>query len=217
MLYSAYVYAPSPHNFLYKREAKPRMFNLISFLTFAFIAAFTPGPNNCMSLSHATRGLKNGVYFSLGAFGGMLVTMTLCGFLSDFLKQHLDSAALYMKIAGCAYMVWLAWGLWKSGGIADEPVQKQGRLLITGCVLQLVNPKLIAYGITAFSVFILPNYSEFILLMWFAVLLAVIGFAGTITWALCGAALKSVFLRYPVVINKVLAIMVIGCAVSMLL
>jgi Putative threonine efflux protein len=192
------------------------MSSYISFLTFIVIAAFTPGPNNCMALSHATRGLKKGILFSIGVFGGMLITMSLCGVLSGFLKQHLASAEFFMKIIGCTYMVWLAWGLWKSGGVTEESEQGQGKLLVTGCFLQLVNPKLIAYGLSAFSVFILPNNNEFVPLIIFAVFLAVVGFAGTLTWALCGAALKSVFQRYPVAINRVLAIMLIGCAVSML-
>jgi len=192
------------------------MVSYIPFLTFIVIAAFTPGPNNCMALSHATRGLKSGVFFSVGVFGGMLITMALCGFLSDFLKQHLASAEFAMKIIGCAYMIWLAWGLWRSGGVTEEPVQEHDKLLVTGCVLQLVNPKLIAYGLTAFSVFILPNYSGIAVLALFALVLAVVGFAGTLTWAVCGAALKAVFQQHPVAINRVLAMMVAGCAVFML-
>ncbi|MDR1125915.1 MAG: LysE family transporter [Deltaproteobacteria bacterium] len=192
------------------------MTNYLPFLTFIFIGAFTPGPNNCMALSHAARGLRNGVTFSVGVFGGMLVTMLACGLLSGFLAQHLDSAALFMKIIGCAYMVWLAWRLWKSSGVNDGPVQGQRKLLLTGCALQLVNPKLIAYGITAFSVFILPSFSEVTILVWFAVLLAVVGFAGTLTGAFCGAGLKRIFQAHPTLINRVLAVMVLGCAVSII-
>jgi threonine/homoserine/homoserine lactone efflux protein len=192
------------------------MTSYIPFLTFIFIGAFTPGPNNCMALSHATRGLRSGVIFSVGVFGGMLITMSACGLLSGFLAQHLDSAAFFMKIIGCAYMVWLAWRLWKSGGVDDGPVQGQGKLLLTGCALQLVNPKLIAYGITAFSVFILPNFHEVTILIRFAVLLAVVGFAGTLTWAFCGAGLKRIFQTHPTLVNRVLAVMVLGCAVSIM-
>ena len=193
------------------------MVNLVPFATFIFIAAFTPGPNNCMALSHATRGLKSGVLFSLGVFCGMLITMSICGFLSDFLRQHLGGAELTMKLLGGAYMIWLAWGLWTSGAASNGPVHGQGRLLFTGCVLQLINPKLIAYGLTAFSVFIMPYYDAFSDLLFFAVVLATVGFAGTLTWALCGVALKAVLQCHPVAINRALAIMVVACAGSMLL
>jgi threonine/homoserine/homoserine lactone efflux protein len=193
------------------------MQNSIPFLTFLVIGAFTPGPNNCMALSHAARGLRNGVTFSIGVFGGMLITMAACGLFSSFLTRHLDSAETWMKIIGCAYMAWLAWRLWKSSGVHDEPVQGRSKLLLAGCVLQLVNPKLIAYGMTAFSVFILPNFQERTILAWFAVLLATVGFAGTLAWAFFGAALQRIFQTRPVLINRILAILVLGCAGSMIL
>ena len=187
----------------------------LPFLTFIFIAAFTPGPNNCMALSHAARGLKNGVVFSCGVFGGMLIVMLSCAFLSGFLAQHLSDAVTAMKIIGGSYMVWLAWSLWRSCGTADTSVQSTSKLLLSGCFLQLVNPKLIAYGLTAFSVFILPKITSTAALALFAALLAFVGFAGTITWAFGGAALQKIFQTHPVFINRILSVTVLGCAVSM--
>ena len=191
------------------------MIHSIPFLTFVFIAAFTPGPNNCMALSHATRGLRHGVLFSTGVFMGMLIAMLLCGFLSGVLARNLEYAEVFMKTLGAAYMVWLAWCLWKSDSAHNAPICRSGTLLWTGCVLQLVNPKLIAYGMTAFSAFILPVYSDTKSILWHSILLALVGFAGTLTWAFGGAALQKVFLDYPEIINKLLAVLVLYCAVSM--
>lgn len=190
--------------------------NVLAFLAFTCITAFTPGPNNCMALSHATRGLRGGLVFSLGVFGGMLLVMLASAFLSGLLALHLDNAAVLMQSAGCAYMLWLAWSLWKSGAMKDEALQSGGRLFVSGCLLQLVNPKLIAYGITAYSIFILPHYTDLSTLLWFALLLALVGFAGTLAWALGGAALKGVFQRRPVLVNRLLAMMLLGCAASLL-
>ena len=145
----------------------------------------------------------------------MLIVMLVCGFLSGVLNRHLDSAGTFMQVIGGAYMVWLAWNLWQSRGVHNENIQGGGKLLLTGCVLQLVNPKLIAYGITAFSVFILPNFYDVTSILWFAGLLAAVGFAGTITWAFGGVALQKIFQQHPVLINRVLAFLVLGCAVSM--
>lgn len=189
---------------------------LLPFLAFTFIAAFTPGPNNCMALSHATRGLRSGLMFSLGVFVGMLIVMPASALLSGFMAQHLRSAQTIMQAAGCAYMLWLAFCLWNAGPAVDHAMQADGKLLFSGCVLQLVNPKLIAYGITAFSVFILPQYQDITTLMAFAAVLALIGFAGTVTWAVSGVALKKLFHRHPIFINRTLAVMVLGCAFSSL-
>lgn len=193
------------------------MLSYSALASFIVVAAFTPGPNNCMALSHATRGLRNGVLFSIGVFGGMLLVMLACGFLSSVLTAHLDSAQTLMKILGCSYMLWLAWCLWRSDAVADSPVQGSGNLLFSGCILQIVNPKLIAYGITAYSVFILPHVRETQSLIWFAIVLALVGFLGTLAWALCGAGMKKLFQQHPVLINRVLALTVVGCAVSMVL
>ena len=168
-----------------------------------------------MALSHAIRGLQHGVAFSCGVFGGMLIVMLSCAFLSAFLSQHLSHAETAMKIIGGSYMLWLSWNLWRSSSIKDSPVQARGKLLLTGCLLQLVNPKLIAYGMTAFSVFILPKSTATTALVPFALLLALVGFAGTLTWAFGGAALQRFFQSNPLVINRILSVMVLGCAASM--
>lgn len=191
------------------------MLSYPAFLSFIIVAAFTPGPNNCMALSHAVRSLRSGVIFSLGVFGGMLLVMLACGFLSGALVDHLDSARWVMKLLGGAYMLWLAWGLWTSSGVADRPVQSDKNLLFSGCVLQIVNPKLLAYGLTAFAVFILPHAHDAASLVIFAVLLAAVGFLGTLAWALCGLGMKRLFLAYPVGGNRGLALTVVGCALSL--
>lgn len=191
------------------------MLSYSAFISFIVVAAFTPGPNNCMALSHATRSLRSGILFSFGVLGGMLLVMLSCGFLSGVLAKHLNSAQTIMKVFGCSYMLWLAWSLWKSSDVAESPVQGSGNLLLSGCILQLINPKLIAYGITAYSVFILPHVPNTTSLVLFAAVLALVGFAGTLTWALCGAVMKTLFQHYPVYINRALALTVVGCAVSM--
>jgi Putative threonine efflux protein len=192
------------------------MVHSLPFIAFIVIAAFTPGPNNCMALSHASRGLQKGVLFSAGVFMGMLIVMLLCGFLSGILARTLAIATVFMKILGVAYMVWLAWNLWNSGDAPRDPICRGETLFWTGCVLQLVNPKLIAYGMTAFSTFILPFYSDSAGILRHAILLALVGFAGTLAWAFCGAALQTIFRHHPVAINRALASMVFCCALSLL-
>lgn len=193
------------------------MLSYSAFTSFIVVAAFTPGPNNCMALSHAVRALRSGVLFSFGVFGGMLLVMLMCGFLSGVLVDHLQYAQPVMQAFGGAYMVWLAWGLWRSSAMADTSVQSDANLLFSGCVLQLVNPKLIAYGITAYAVFILPHVRDTANLIGYAAVLAVVGFLGTLTWAFCGVGMKRLFLAYPVLVNRGLALTVLGCAVSMIL
>ena len=193
------------------------MFDILPFMTFVMVGAFTPGPNNCMALSHAgSQGLRSGFMFSTGVFLGMLIIMLACGLFSGYVVRNLRHAEQVMRYIGAGYMFWLAWSLWNAAAFRTEAPRGRGRLLLLGCTLQLINAKLMVYGLTAYSVFILPVYTSRPALVLFAALLALVGFLGTIAWALCGTALEKVFRDHGRLVNRSLAVLVLGCAISML-
>jgi threonine/homoserine/homoserine lactone efflux protein len=65
------------------------------------------------------------------------------------------------------------------------------------------------------SSFVLPFYSDFFSIAGFVVLLSAVGFAGTCCWAVFGAAFERVFKKYNKVLNAVMALLLVYCAVSM--
>jgi threonine/homoserine/homoserine lactone efflux protein len=84
-------------------------------------------------------------------------------------------------------------------------------------VLQFINVKVILYGITAMSSFVLPYYRGVSSVAAFVLLLSAVGFAGTLCWALFGAAFDRFFIKYSKIVNAVMALALVYCAGAMLL
>lgn len=193
------------------------MASFAAFLSFAFVMAFTPGPNNIMALSNAgAHGFRKGFRFCFGVLLGFLGVMASCALFDAALFHLLPAFEPFMKAVGALYILWLAWGVLRSGN-HDEGGLRASNSVMAGMALQFVNPKVILCGITAFSSFVLPWTDSPLVLSLFVVLLSFIGFAGTCCWALCGSLLRQVFRRHRAGANALLSLLLVGCAVSLYL
>lgn len=146
------------------------MFPWGAFLSYTIIVAYTPGPNNIMSMNNAKNaGFKKGIIFNLGIFTGFTVVMILCLLFSKALYAMIPRIQIPMKILGAAYMVYL---IIKTLVPAKEhEIKNDNGSFIIGALLQLINPKIIMYGITAISSFILPYYQDISILILFVFLI----------------------------------------------
>ena len=81
-----------------------------------------------------------------------------------------------------------------------------------GFVLQLVNVKIIIYGLTMFSAYILPYESRIYMLFFFAVYLMILGALGNLIWAFAGNVLKRFYTRYYRLMNAVMALLLVWCS-----
>ncbi len=193
------------------------MFNISSFFIFITLMAFTPGPNNLMSMGNASRfGFRKSFPFNLGILAGFSFVMLMCAFASAVLSAFIPKITFAMKIAGCAYMLWLAWETFRAGdghGGGESGTATFG----AGAFLQLVNPKIYIYGFTALTSWILPATRSVPVIAGSAVFLAFYGFVSTVCWALFGAAIAKVFTGKARALNVVLAVLLVYCAVSLFL
>lgn len=193
------------------------MFNWINFLTYAAVTAITPGPNNIMSMSHAERtGLRRSFPFNLGIWAGFSVVMLACTFFCSLLSALLPKIKTPMLLLGAAYMLWMAWKTLRSGPVAEGGEGKGS--FVSGLLLQFINPKIYIYCIVSMETYILPHYQgKWSTLIFFALLLAFIGFVCTLLWGLFGSLCKLLFSKYARVTNAVMALLLVYCAVSILL
>lgn len=191
------------------------MFNWLSFLTYAFITAATPGPNNIMSMSNGGRlGFKGALPFNFGVFAGFSAVMLLCTAFCTTLTNLIPAVKTPMLIAGAAYMLHLAWGTFRSSGVIDEDHSRSG--FYAGMLLQFINPKIYIYGIMSMQAYILPFYAgEPLTLALFALLLAFIGFAFTLCWSAFGSAFRLLFSRHTKIVNTIMALLLVYCAASL--
>lgn len=191
------------------------MFNWFNFLLYAVITAATPGPNNLMSMANAGKlGFKKALPFNFGIWVGFTVVMILCTFFCGLLNEFLPVIKIPMLILGTLYMLYLAWETFKSDPLNEEKSEKSG--LLSGLLLQFINPKIYIYCIVSMEAYILPHYAEsFATLLFFALLLAFIGFAFTLAWSAFGSGFKFLFSKYAKVTNTVMAMLLVYCAVSL--
>lgn len=193
------------------------MFPWYSFLTYAVITAATPGPNNIMSMSNAGRlGFRRALPFNLGIWVGFTIVMVLCTLFCTALSALIPAIRLPMLVLGAAYMLYLAWGTFRSSGAIQEAHAREG--FRSGLLLQFINPKIYLYGVMSMEAYILPYYGgQPAVLLFFALLLAFIGFVFTLAWAAFGSVFRLLFSRHARAVNTVMALLLVYCAVSLFL
>lgn len=193
------------------------MFPISDFLIYCFVTAYTPGPNNLLSMSYAARlGIRRSIRFNFGVTAGFLIVMSVCTIFSTTLHSLLPRVEVFMQIFGCAYMLYLAWKVWKSSSDLEVESSREASFL-SGMLLQFVNPKIYIYAITAMSLYILPSYDSAAALIGFTLVLTVIGASGTFIWALFGTVFCRFFARHTKAVNLVMALLLVYCAVSLFL
>lgn len=83
-------------------------------------------------------------------------------------------------------------------------------------MLQFANVKIILYGITALSTFVLPYTQKPVWIISVSLLLSAIGTFGIICWAAIGHLFQNVFRRYGRTVNLILAALLVWVAIDML-
>lgn len=193
------------------------MFQWIPFFTYAIATAATPGPNNIMSMSNASRfGFRKALPFNLGIWAGFSVVMLLCTGFCSLLSAFIPKIKLPMLILGGLYMLHLAWDTFRSGTEIHEDYSRSG--FASGLLLQFVNPKIYIYCIMSMEAYILPHYSGNLpVLAGFALLLASIGFLFTVCWSAFGTLFRRLFSTHAKAVNGIMSLLLVYCAVSLFL
>jgi threonine/homoserine/homoserine lactone efflux protein len=172
---------------------------------FGFVTSITPGPNNMMLLASGLNfGVRRSLPHILGISVGYVVLMLAVGFGLGEAFRAVPNAFLAIKIAGGAYMLWLAWHIASSAPPdrdaeeGERKLQRAGSRPMTflgALAFQWINPKAWVIVVTAVAAYVAPQ--EFT-----RDLLVVTGICGLINvpaigiWAAFGASLRR-FLSNP--------------------
>lgn len=192
--------------------------NLMAFLSYILITTFTPGPNVIMSMSNAAKyGVKKSLPFNIGVFIGFTIIMVLSSIFSITLFTLVPSIKPVMSYIGAAYILYLAWKIYKSKPSSQQEDEKATTSIVSGLLLQFVNPKVILFCITTVTTFIIPYYKSAFALAVFSVAIAFTGFIATLCWAFFGSIFQKFIIRNDKIINTIMALLLVYCAVSLLL
>jgi threonine/homoserine/homoserine lactone efflux protein len=135
----------------------------LEYLVTALIVVLVPGTGVIYTLSYGL--------FS-GARGGMLAAIgCTLGILPHLLASTVGLAALLhasglafqaVKAAGVIYLLYLAWGLWRSAGDLDVGMNSNARrsstaIVLRGFLINILNPKLSIFFLAFLPQFIAPG------------------------------------------------------------
>ena len=191
---------------------------IVAVLSYVLVSTFTPGPGNISSASLAVlHGYRKTVSFQAGLAAGVFVLMLLSGWLSTSLLRVVPAIEPLLRYAGAAYILYLALGILRASYTFEvDSVRPLG--FMNGFILQVLNPKLLVYAFTLFTVFLGSAAGSAARVVVAAILLAATSFCATSTWALCGTAIKSHLHdpRLKAAINIVLALCLAYSAITLL-
>ena len=191
--------------------------DVAAFLSYVFVSTVTPGPNNMVSMSGAAQnGFAYSLRYTTGVFIGFFALGLLAGGFTAMLYDVLPAIEPWLLALGSAYILYLAWLVWKSTPGEDEPGGKS-RGVISGVVLQFVNVKGILFAVTAMGSYVLPHYRSAVSVLLCSLLMALCCFVCCCVWALGGSALVGVYKKHTRPVNAVMALALVWCASELIL
>jgi len=133
------------------------MDRLAALLGFGFVCTVTPGPNNVLLwASGAAFGVRRSWPHVLGTALGVGLMAVLVAAGLGVLVTTIPPLAVAMKVAGSAYLLFLAWQVAGAGAL-ERTTSARPMGLLQAIAFQLVNPKVWIFAVGAVSTFRPPD------------------------------------------------------------
>ncbi len=133
---------------------------LISFVLSVSALAISPGPDNIFVLMQSVvHGKKYGLATVAGLMTGCIIHTTLVAFGVSVIIQENPSVFLGIKILGAAYLLFLAYKVFKSPSdisMSSDQIQKKTpvQLFRVGFLMNVLNPKVTIFFLALFPGFL---------------------------------------------------------------
>jgi len=162
-------------------------------------------------------GYKNTLKYQLGLASGVFSLMLISGLFSTALLHRFPALEPILHYVGAAYILYLAFAILKASYSFDE--KETGSLrFVHGFMLNTLNPKLYVYAFTLFTSFLTSIPQNIISLIVLPIVLALVSFCATSTWALFGTGIKT-YLHNPrlrMAVNVMLSLLLAYAAISLI-
>ena len=189
---------------------------LPSLLLAIILVGFTPGPANLFSLHCSMKnGTEKAMRMWFGLLTGFTITATLGAVVTHLVGTMMDKYVAWLKYVGCAYILYLAWQIYRSK--SEAKASDHTCTFLSGMVVQLTNAKIIIFDLMAYTTFVLPYSNRLSDLLIMTALLETAGPGANLVYLLAGARLHDFYNRYPKPTNIVMAILLSACAIYILL
>lgn len=167
-------------------------YDLITALAaFAFVTSITPGPNNLMLMaSGANYGFRRTIPHMLGVALGFVLMVALVGVGLMGLFDAFPVTHTVLKVAGIAYLLWLAWAIANSGMPDTSGSTGTPMTFLQAAAFQWVNPKAWQMALTAITLYA-PERTVFSILM-VAAIFGAVNLPSVSSWTVLGQQMSRV-------------------------
>ncbi len=187
-----------------------------ALLAYIFAVGYTPGPANLYALSCTFKyGRRAALRMWWGLVAGFSVALWVVAACCGALGTSLGASVVYVRYIGAAYILWLAWGIARSGGALRESSRTTCSFL-SGFVVQLANAKIILFNITMFGTFVTTRGNRPLDYLLVGALLYLAGPGANLVWLFGGALLRAWYLRHARLVDTLMGLTLALFAVLML-
>jgi threonine/homoserine/homoserine lactone efflux protein len=191
----------------------------LALLAFSCVMAFTPGPNNIMlAASGVNFGFARTLPHMIGVTVGFVVLIAACGAGLGLVFAAVPALQWMLKIAGAAYMLWLAFQVATAHRSGHERAPGRPFSFFQAVAFQWVNPKAVVAALSAIAIYVRPDHEggDFLIMV---VVLAICTALSVATWTGFGVGLQRL-LRDPVharIFNASMAALLVATIVPMVI
>ncbi len=169
----------------------------LALVVFAFVMAFTPGPNNILlTASGVNFGFARTIPHLLGVDVGFVILLATFAAGLGLVFAAVPALQYALKLAGALYMLWLAWKVASARPVQDgNDAPGRPMTFLEAAAFQWINPKAVVAALSGVAVYMRPGHE----LYDFVIVLAVFALStvlSTATWTGFGVALRRL-LRNP--------------------
>ena len=186
---------------------------IISYLPYALITTFTPGPNNLSSFyAISSKGWKKGAPVLAGIGTAILLIMLLAAVFCHQLSTHVEVLLSVFKYLGAAYILWLAYQIARS---APDNSSFNITTFRKGFILVFINIKMLLYALTIYSGYIITCSTDLPFMLIHALILTGLCILSNLLWAAAGNILQKFLLKHYRPFNISMGLILAYCAISL--
>ena len=163
---------------------------IAALVLFAFVASITPGPNNTMLMaSGANFGFRATVPHMVGVATGFGMMVAAIGLGLGRLFEAWPWLHDVLALIGGLYMMWLAWKIATSHGIAGGAASARPQTFVQAAGFQWINPKAWAMAVGAVTTYApRENYTANVLVV--SLIFVLVNAPCITVWAGFGAGMR---------------------------
>ncbi|HKJ63504.1 MAG TPA: LysE family translocator [Hyphomicrobiales bacterium] len=164
---------------------------IIPVTIFGLVASITPGPNNIMvTASGSAFGFRRSVPHLLGIIFGFPLVLLAAGLGLGEIFQNNSQIHLFLKYAGAAYLLYLAWRIAQAGRPDQGEAKARPLTFLEAAAFQWVNVKAWMVALSAIPAFTTIGGNYYMEIALITLIFAAVTIPSITIWCMFGVAIR---------------------------